>query len=92
MSDLGEPRRHDGETLKQAFDRLSDNIEDPFDRHRNSRNRYGWKDLLFGHALTNVFVTLARERPQQAGYLLLAAAVGMLVLVVLLLTCLAWMV
>jgi len=63
-----------------ALDRLSDNVEDPFDRHRNSRNRVGWKDLP--HAITNVPVTAARQLPWMTGHILLWVAVALLVAIV----------
>jgi hypothetical protein len=61
-------RTHDGETLAQATDRFSDNLEDPFDRHRASRGREGWRDVLAGHAFVNVLVSWCREDPYKAGH------------------------
>ena len=75
---MSEARRHDGETLGQAVDRLGDDLEDPFDRHRGSRGRHGWRDLLGGHALVNVVVAWCRERPRTAGHVLAYALVGLL--------------
>jgi hypothetical protein len=73
--------KHDGETFAQAVDRLSDNLEDPFDRHRKSRGRIGWKDLP--HSVTNIPVTLARERPWLAGHLWLYTVLGLLTVIAL---------
>ena len=72
----GGGKDHDGETFPQAVDRLGDNLEDPFDRHRKSRGRLGWKDIP--HAITNLPVTLAREQPWLAGHLWLWTAVAAL--------------
>ncbi len=63
-----ESKGHDGETLPEALDRVSDNFEDLGDKHRKSRGRYGWKDLLGGHAFVNVLVTWCREQPRSAGH------------------------
>jgi hypothetical protein len=59
---------HDGETLVQAKDRYLDDWEDLGDKHTKSRGRYGWFDLMAGHASTNVAVTFAREQPRAAGH------------------------
>jgi hypothetical protein len=64
---MAEPT-HDGETLAETKDRFGDNLEDPFDRHRKSRGRYGWWDTLAGHSGANVCVALAREKPYKAGH------------------------
>lgn len=65
---MTESKQHDGETLAEARDRFSDDVEDLFDRHSKSRGRYGWVDLLMGHALVNLFVTYCREQPRGAGH------------------------
>lgn len=77
---MDEPSGHDGETLAQAVDRLGDDLEDPFDRHRGARGRVGWKDLP--HAVTNLPVTLARVRPWLAGHVLMWAGLALLLVVV----------
>ena len=80
MSD--KPGGHDGETRAQAWDRLSDNIEDPFDKHKKSRGRYGWWDLLAGHATMNVAVTEAREKPYRFAHIAMYA-LGVIVVIAL---------
>jgi ferric-dicitrate binding protein FerR (iron transport regulator) len=70
---------HDGETLAQAWDRLCDNVEDLWDRHRKSRGRLGWKDLP--HALVNIPVSAARDYPKLFGKGALAVAAAMLALI-----------
>jgi hypothetical protein len=75
-----ESKNHDGETLAEALDRVSDNFEDPFDEHRNSRGRYGWADTLAGHAVVNVFVTWCREQPRTAGHVWFWQTLGTLAL------------
>jgi hypothetical protein len=60
---LSEPR-HDGEGLDAAWLRLRRDILHPLTRHPESRGRYGWADLLGGHAVVNVVVEGAREYPQ----------------------------
>jgi hypothetical protein len=74
---------HDGETLAEANDRVGDDFEDMFDRHKKSRGRYGWWDLVAGHAFTNVLVSWSRERPRAVGHVMMYAIVAMVVLVVL---------
>jgi hypothetical protein len=58
---------HDGEKLTTAWRRFWNNLEDPFDTHRDSRGRLGWVDIP--HALMNLPVTLCREEPWLAGHL-----------------------
>jgi len=82
---MSESKSHDGETLEQAVDRRRDNWEDPFDKHRASRGRYGWYDLLALHALTNIFVTLCREQPRTAGHRWLNQTVATVVVLLVLL-------
>jgi len=76
---MTEPKQHDGETLAEARDRFSDNLEDPFDEHRKSRGRMGWRDTIGGHSAINVLVAWCRELPREAGhmmaYLILALVV-----------------
>lgn len=78
MSD--KPGGHDGETRAQAWDRIGDDIEDPFDKHKKSRGRYGWWDLLAGHATTNVAVAEARELPYRFAHIALYTVMALLVL------------
>jgi hypothetical protein len=73
---------HDGETLDQARHRFWLNVRHPFTRHPEARNRYGWLDLLAGHAVTNLYVTYARERPRSAGHLWRYSVLVLLVAVV----------
>jgi hypothetical protein len=55
---------HDGEGPGAAWRRLINDIRHPWTRHAASRNRYGWRDLLGLHAVTNVVVEMARAYPQ----------------------------
>jgi hypothetical protein len=77
-----EAEGHDGETLAEAKDRFWDNLEDPFDEHKKSRGRKGWKDTLFGHSLVNVAVSWAREDPYSAGHWLAYAGIAIVVLLI----------
>jgi hypothetical protein len=54
---------HDGEGLDAAWRRFRLDMRRPFARHPESRGRYGWSDLLGGHALINLVVEFTRERP-----------------------------
>lgn len=64
MPDPKYPPGHD--PMAEHIDRVSDNFEDPFDRHRASRGRLGWKD--WGHSITNIFVEFCRAYPYSAGH------------------------
>jgi hypothetical protein len=57
---------HDGEGLDAAWSRLRGDILHPWLRHDASRGRYGWRDLLGGHAVVNVVVEGVRAYPQTA--------------------------
>jgi hypothetical protein len=77
---MPENRRHDGETLEQAWDRFVLDHQQPFVKHVGARGRYGIKDILGGHALTNLIVSYTRENPRDAGhwwlYTIIAGVLG----------------
>jgi hypothetical protein len=89
---IEDKRSHDGETLAQARDRFGDNLEDPFDRHRKSRGRMGWKDTIGGHSLVNVAVSWAREDAYGAGHMLVYALIVIILLAALSLFLLGWII
>ncbi len=64
---MTEPKQHDGETTAEALDRVSDDFEDLFDRHRASRARVGLLDLP--HALVNLPVEWCRADPWMTGHI-----------------------
>lgn len=78
-----EAEGHDGETLAEAKDRLSDDIEDPWDRHTKSRGRTGFKDLIGGHAPLNVLVSWFREKPRDAAHWVAYFGIAIVVLLIL---------
>jgi hypothetical protein len=73
----------DGETLAQSEQRLRDDLDEPFERHANSRGRYGWLDILGGHAIVNVAVARCRESPREAGHVLAYCVIGLTFLLLL---------
>lgn len=84
-----ESKGHDGETLVEAVDRAADDLEDPLDRHHNSRGRVGLLDLP--HALVNLPVEWCRADPYTAGHFLFWLVVYAAVVTVVLIGVLAWL-